>query len=84
MRELRYGNDYRFFELAETAVTGRAWAPAFGSQIKDRGNKLRALLIWGRPAAKLLISRISQDPDESSLLVVHFGTIDSRTRTELV
>ncbi|MFF9504915.1 hypothetical protein [Streptomyces sp. NPDC014656] len=83
LRELRYGNDYRFFELAETEVTGRAWAPAFGSQIKDRGNKLRALLIWGRPAAKLLISRISQDPDESSLLVVHFGTIDSRTRTEL-
>ena len=80
---LPYGKDYRFFELSETQVTGRAWAPAFGSQIKDRGNKLRALLIWGRPAAKLLISRISQDPDESSLLVVHFGTLDSRTRTEL-
>ncbi|MGV9559398.1 hypothetical protein [Streptomyces sp. NPDC003522] len=83
LRELRYGKDYRFFELGETEVTGRAWAPAFGSQIKDRGNKLRALLIWGRPPAKLLISRISQDPDESSLLVVHFGTLDSRTRTEL-
>ncbi|WP_406066210.1 hypothetical protein OG462_41685 [Streptomyces sp. NBC_01077] len=80
---LRYGADYRFFELTETEVTGRAWAPAFGSQIKDRGNKLRALLIWGRPAAKLLLSRIGQDPDESSLLVVHFGTIDSRTRAEL-
>ncbi|MFJ8546096.1 hypothetical protein ACIRFH_29635 [Streptomyces sp. NPDC093586] len=83
LRELRYGKDYRFFELGETEVTGRAWAPAFGSQIKDRGNKLRALLIWGCPPAKLLISRISQDPDESSLLVVHFGTLDSRTRTEL-
>ncbi|HEX5534257.1 MAG TPA: hypothetical protein VFX33_11000 [Actinomycetales bacterium] len=80
---LPYGKDYRFIELSETQVTGRAWAPAFGSQIKDRGNKLRALLIWGCPAAKLLISRISQDPDESSLLVVHFGTLDSRTRTEL-
>ncbi|MEU4265479.1 hypothetical protein ACYCCF_02110 [Streptomyces argenteolus] len=80
---LPYGKDYRFFELSETQVTGRAWAPAFGSQIKDRGNKLRALLIWGSPAAKLLVSRISQDPDESSLLVVHFGTLDSRTRTEL-
>ncbi|MFJ2695612.1 hypothetical protein ACIO5Z_05290 [Streptomyces rochei] len=83
LRELRYGKDYRFFELGETEVTGRAWAPAFGSQIKDRGNKLRALLIWGCPPAKLLISRISQDPDESSLLVVHFGTLDSRTRAEL-
>ncbi|MGQ4414681.1 hypothetical protein ACN6LA_004719 [Streptomyces sp. SAS_269] len=83
LRELRNDKDYRFFELGETEVTGRAWAPAFGSQIKDRGNKLRALLIWGRPSAKLLISRISQDPDESSLLVVHFGTLDSRTRTEL-
>ncbi|MBT2902521.1 hypothetical protein [Streptomyces sp. McG8] len=75
--------DYRFFELADTQVTGRAWAPAFGSQIKDRGNKLRVLLIWGRPAAKLLLSRVALDPDESSLLVVHFGTLDSRTRAEL-
>ncbi|MFI8837110.1 hypothetical protein ACIGPN_39990 [Streptomyces afghaniensis] len=81
--DLPRGKDYRFFELADVHVTGRAWAPAFGSQIKDRGGKLRALLIWGRPAAKLLISRILQDPDESSLLVVHFGTLDSRIRTEL-
>ncbi|MFC5724471.1 hypothetical protein ACFP1Z_30380 [Streptomyces gamaensis] len=77
------GNDYRFFELADVRVTGRAWAPAFGSQIKDQGGKLRALLIWGRPAAKLLISRALRDPDESTLLVVHFGTLDSRTRAEL-
>ncbi|TSB32674.1 hypothetical protein [Streptomyces benahoarensis] len=81
--DLPRGKDYRFFELAEVHVTGRAWAPSFGSQIKDRGGKLRALLIWGRPAAKLLISRALQDPDESSLLVVHFGTLDSRTRIEL-
>ncbi|MEU8476659.1 hypothetical protein [Streptomyces hygroscopicus] len=81
--DLPRGKDYRFFELADVHVTGRAWAPAFGSQIRDRGGKLRALLIWGRPAAKLLISRALQDPDESSLLVVHFGTLDSRTRIEL-
>ncbi|MGX2994017.1 hypothetical protein JNUCC64_06890 [Streptomyces sp. JNUCC 64] len=81
--ELPRGKDYRFFELADVHVTGRAWAPAFGSQIKDRGGKLRTLLIWGRPAAKLLISRILQDPDESSLLVVHFGTLDTKARTEL-
>jgi hypothetical protein len=81
--DLPRGKDYRFFELAPVHVTGRAWAPAFGSQIKDRGGKLRALLIWGRPAAKLLITRALQDPDESSLLVVHFGTLDSRARNEL-
>lgn len=81
--ELPRRQDYRFFELGDTQVTGRAWAPAFGSQIKDRGSKLRVLLIWGRPAAKLLLSRVALDPDESSLLVVHFGTLDSRTRTEL-
>ncbi|MEW1603051.1 hypothetical protein [Streptomyces sp. NPDC093808] len=81
--DLPRSKDYRFFELGDTQVTGRAWAPAFGSQIKDRGNKLRILLIWGRPAAKLLLSRVSLDPDESSLLVVHFGTLDNRTRTEL-
>ncbi|MFD9817269.1 hypothetical protein [Streptomyces sp. NPDC059080] len=81
--DLPRGKDYRFFELTDVHVTGRAWAPSFGSQIKDRGRKLRALLIWGRPAAKLLISRALQDPDESSLLVVHFGALDSRTRIEL-
>lgn len=81
--DLPRGKDYRFFELADVHITGRAWAPAFGSQIKDGGGKLRALLIWGRPTAKLLISRILQDPDESSLLVVHFGTLDSHTRIEL-
>ncbi|MFF8946709.1 hypothetical protein ACF1A5_31525 [Streptomyces sp. NPDC014864] len=81
--DLPRGKDYRFFELAPVHVTGRAWAPAFGSQIKDRGGKLRTLLIWGRPAAKLLITRALQDPDENSLLVVHFGTLDSRTRIEL-
>ncbi|MFF3286429.1 hypothetical protein [Streptomyces sp. NPDC003023] len=83
LNDLPRSKDFRFFELTETQVTGRAWAPAFGSQIKDRGNKLRALLIWDSPAAQLLISRIQQDSYESSLLVVHFGTLDSRTRTEL-
>ncbi|MGW1473199.1 hypothetical protein ACWCQJ_18390 [Streptomyces olivaceus] len=83
LRELRQGKDYRFFELTEITVNGRAWAPAFGSQLKDRGDKVRALLIWGSPPAQLLISRIAQDPDESSLLVVHFGTLDNRTRVEL-
>ncbi|MFF7701891.1 hypothetical protein [Streptomyces lydicus] len=82
LSDLPRGKDYRFFELADIQVTGRAWAPAFGSQIADSGHKLRVLLIWDRPSADLLRSRISQDPSENSLLVVHFGTMDQRTRTE--
>ncbi|MFE0422424.1 hypothetical protein, partial [Streptomyces sp. NPDC058953] len=77
------GKDYKFFEIVDVQVTGRAWAPAFGSGIAARGNKLRALLIWGRPAADLLLSRVRQDPSDASLLVVHFGTLDRRTRAEL-
>ncbi|BCK66806.1 hypothetical protein Srufu_007590 [Streptomyces libani subsp. rufus] len=82
LSDLPRGKDYRFFELADIQVTGRAWAPAFGSQIADSGHKLRVLLIWDRPSADLLRSRISQDPSENSLLVVHFGTMEQRTRTE--
>ncbi|WP_329184611.1 hypothetical protein [Actinacidiphila glaucinigra] len=81
--DLPRGKDYRFFELSELQVTGRAWAPAFGSQIMENGRKLRALLIWGRPPAKLVLSRILQSPGESSLLVVHFGTLDAKNRAEL-
>lgn len=81
--DLPSGRDYRFFELVDVQVTGRAWAPAFGSQIEVGGRKLRTLLIWDRPSAQLLLSRIRQDPGDSSLLVVHFGTLDSRTRTAL-
>ncbi|MEU5163758.1 hypothetical protein AB0G74_29665 [Streptomyces sp. NPDC020875] len=77
------GKDYKFFDIVDVQVTGRAWAPAFGSGLAARGDKLRALLIWGRPAADLLLSRIRQDPSDASLLVVHFGTLDSRTRAEL-
>lgn len=81
--DLPRGQDYRFFELIDVQVTGRAWAPAFGSQIEVGGRKLRTLLIWDRPSAQLLLSRIRQDPGDNSLLVVHFGTLDSRTRIAL-
>lgn len=77
------GRDHRFYELTGVQVSGRAWAPAFGSHIADAGRKLRTLLLWGRPSAQHLLSRIMRDPSEDSLLVVHFGTMDVRTRTEL-
>ncbi|MER5783238.1 hypothetical protein ABT104_16170 [Streptomyces mobaraensis] len=82
--KMRSGGTYRFAELYETTVTGRAWAPSFGSHIIDNGRKLRLLLVWGQPSARRLMDLVGLDPDQSSLLVVHFGTMKTRDRADLV
>ncbi|GCD47425.1 hypothetical protein [Streptomyces paromomycinus] len=81
--KMQRGRDYGFAELYETTVTGRAWAPAFGSHIADNGRKLRLLLVWGQPSARRLMDLVELDPDQSSLLVVHFGTMSARVRADL-
>ncbi|WP_079151882.1 hypothetical protein [Streptomyces sp. RTd22] len=81
--KMQRGRDYGFAELYEATVTGRAWAPAFGSQILDNGRKLRLLLVWGQPSASRLMDLVGLDPDESSLLVVHFGTMNTKVRADL-
>ncbi|MEU5127833.1 hypothetical protein [Streptomyces mobaraensis] len=82
--KMRSGGTYRFAELYEVTVTGRAWAPPFGSHILDNGRKLRLLLVWGQPSAQRLMDLVGLDPDQSSLLVVHFGTMDVKQRVDLV
>ncbi|MEU7204244.1 hypothetical protein [Streptomyces sp. NPDC045470] len=81
--KMQRGRDYGFAELYETTVTGRAWAPAFGSHIADNGRKLRLLLVWGQPSARRLMDLVGLDPDQSSLLVVHFGTMSTAVRADL-
>ncbi|MFF0711555.1 hypothetical protein ACWEVM_06315 [Streptomyces bauhiniae] len=75
--------EYRFFEVTEVEVNGRAKVPAFGSQIKERGNTLRVLMVWGRPPAKVVMSWASHASD-TSLLVLYAGTLSREARAELV
>ncbi|WP_051966072.1 hypothetical protein [Kitasatospora mediocidica] len=75
--------EYRFADALDIEINGRAWAPAFGSRILEQAGQLRVLMIWGRPSAQLLLSRVAQEPSKQSLLVAYFGTLDSKARTEL-
>ncbi|MFI6346129.1 hypothetical protein [Streptomyces sp. NPDC050560] len=75
--------EYRFFEATGVEVNGRAMVPEFGSQIEEQGGNLRVLVLWGRPPAKVVMSRASRDPSETSLLVVYFGTLSREARAEL-
>ncbi|MFD0397901.1 hypothetical protein ACFVHI_07440 [Kitasatospora sp. NPDC127121] len=75
--------EYRFVDVLDIEINGRAWAPVFGSKILEQAGRLRVLMIWGRPSAQLLLSRVSQEPSKESLLVAYFGTLDSKARTEL-
>ncbi|MGW5971721.1 hypothetical protein [Streptomyces sp. NPDC055185] len=75
--------EYRFFEVTEVEINGRAKAPAFGSQIKEQGGSLSVLMVWGRPPAKVVMSLASRDSSATSLLVVYFGTLGREARIEL-
>ncbi|MFB7674216.1 hypothetical protein ACFC26_22660 [Kitasatospora purpeofusca] len=75
--------EYRFVDVLDVAINGRAWAPAFGSKIREQAGRLRVLMIWGRPSAQLLLSRVAQEPSKESLLVAYFGTLGSKARAEL-
>ncbi|WP_347059735.1 hypothetical protein ABC795_04625 [Blastococcus sp. HT6-30] len=78
--DLPRGRDRRFVDVAEVTINGKALVPAFGSKLDGR---LRVLLAWGQPSAELLLSHADQDNADSSLLIVHFGTMSAQTRREL-
>ncbi|MCD9872898.1 hypothetical protein [Streptomyces guryensis] len=75
--------EYRFFEATEVEISGRAKAPAFGSQIREHGGTLRVLMVWGRPPAKVVMSLAERDSSGASLLVAYFGTLSREARVEL-
>ncbi|KRV49025.1 hypothetical protein AQ490_22195 [Wenjunlia vitaminophila] len=75
--------EYIFAEVSKVQLNGRAWVPAFGSEILEQGRRLRLMLLWGRPAAELLLSQAAKDPSGESLLVLYFGTLGSSARAAL-
>ncbi|MGW0556530.1 hypothetical protein ACWDZ6_20365 [Streptomyces sp. NPDC002926] len=83
LHDLPRSNEYRFADVSDIGINGRAWAPAFGSKILEQGGRVRVLMVWGRPSAQLLLSRAAKEPSGESLLVAHFGTLGSEMRAEL-
>ncbi|WP_225844916.1 hypothetical protein [Streptomyces sp. HPF1205] len=83
LHELPRSNEYRFVDVSDIQINGRAWAPAFGSKILEQGGRLRVLMVWGRPSAQLLLSRATREPSGESLLVAYFGTLSTDDRAAL-
>ncbi|WP_241833056.1 ATP-binding protein [Streptomyces caatingaensis] len=83
MNELPRSNEYRFLDVSEIEINGRAWVPAFGTKILEQGGRMRVLMVWGQPSARLLLSRVEKDPSRGSLLVAYFGTLGPEARAEL-
>ncbi|MDQ0305582.1 hypothetical protein J2S46_000138 [Kitasatospora herbaricolor] len=78
--DLRKGPDYRFLDLPDVRLTGRAQVPAFGS---DLGPNLRIMLVWGQPAPERLLSYAEHDGARDSLLIAYFGTMSAKDRAAL-
>ncbi|MER5661783.1 hypothetical protein [Streptomyces mirabilis] len=83
LHELPRSHEYRFADVSDIGINGRAWAPAFGTKILEQGRTLRVLMLWGRPSAQLLLSRAAKEPSGESLLVAYFGTLSKEARAEL-
>ncbi|MEV7084953.1 hypothetical protein AB0O07_03460 [Streptomyces sp. NPDC093085] len=81
--DLPRSNEYRFVDVMDIGINGRAWAPAFGTKITEQGSRLCVLLLWGRPPAPLVLSRAAKEPSGESLLVLYFGTLGPDARAEL-
>jgi hypothetical protein len=77
---LSRGADYRFLELTDVRVTGRALVPTFGSHL---GGRLRVMLVWSKPGPEQFMSWADHDARNGSLVVLHFGTLSVRDRRNL-
>lgn len=79
----QHRREYRLFEATEVEINGQAKVPAFGSQIREQGGNLRVMMVWGRPPAKVVMSWAERETSGASLLVLYFGTLSRKDRTEL-
>lgn len=78
--DLPRSRDFRFYDLSEVTITGNAAVPEFGTKL---GGRLRILLLWGQPSAEMLMTRTEHTGLDSSLLVVHLGTLSTQRRRDL-
>ncbi|MFE3696409.1 hypothetical protein ACFXO7_00880 [Nocardia tengchongensis] len=64
-------------------TSGSALLPAFGSAMSPSGDSLRLLGIWHRPTPGELVETLRDEPNDHSVMVFYFGTLDSLARREL-
>ncbi|MFB7722901.1 hypothetical protein [Nocardia sp. NPDC056100] len=64
-------------------TSGSALLPAFGSAMSPSGDTLRLLGIWRGPTPGELVETLRNEPNDHSVVVFYFGTIDSASRREL-
>jgi hypothetical protein len=65
------------------ATSGKALLPAFGSGMSPSGDSLRLLGIWRGPTSRELVEMLREEPNDRSIVVLYFGTLDSGARREL-
>ncbi len=64
-------------------TSGSALLPAFGSAMSPSGDSLRLLGIWHGPTPGELVETLRDEPNDHSVMVFYFGTLDSVARREL-
>jgi hypothetical protein len=75
-----YGKGWRFVELRDVTLIGKAMVPAFGSQANRR---YRMLLAYDVPDVRTLSSLRESDGSDSPLIVCYFGTLAPAQRMDL-
>lgn len=65
------------------ATSGKALLPAFGSGMSPSGDSLRLLGIWRGPTPRELVEMLREEPNDHSIVVLYFGTLNSGARREL-
>ncbi len=78
------GRRGRWLDLHSVRPTsGKALLPAFGSAMSPSGDSLRLLGIWRGPTPGELVEMLRDEPNDHSVVVFYFGTLDSGARREL-
>ncbi|MEV7552648.1 hypothetical protein AB0N89_23815 [Amycolatopsis sp. NPDC089917] len=65
------------------ATSGKALLPAFGSGMSPSGDSLRLLGVWRGPTPRELVEMLREEPNDHSIVVLYFGTLDAGARREL-
>lgn len=69
--------------LSGVRATGKALVPAFGSAMSPAGQTLRVLACWSTPTPAQLTELLRGEPNDESIVVLYFGTMDPATRRAL-
>lgn len=70
-------------DLNGAGPTGEALLPAFGSKMSPGGDRLRLVLLWGRPEPRQFTEWLRITPQGQTVLILYFGLLTCGQRREL-